>query len=1140
MMPGTSRQLGTSNGGPEWDTLMEVHHEPIEKNYKLLEEIGKGQFAIVRKCMEIKTGDFYAAKIMRKRRVARGVAAADIAREAGLLARLRHPNIVSLHKVVDTGTTVVLLLELISGGELFHWVPSGELEAAHVVRQVLMALSHLHSHQVAHLDIKPENILLSTPPPMPSIKLIDLGLSHRLVPGSEHRALFGTPEFVAPEIVNYEPLSLGTDLWAVGVLTYILLSGASPFLGEDKQETYANVAACQYQFDNEYFSTVSEIAKDFIRSLLIKDPKERGTAESCLKHPWILTESEASQGLGGAMISAVKRGCVEAVSQLLLQGAPLNVKDSKEDTLLHIACETGDEGMVTFLIENGIDLDTPNKKGLTPLHVAARYGFINLVRHLCLAGCDVDKTNRGIRADVTAIKYGHPDIASLLDKLRNPIQRENYIKQLQPTHRPIDRLHIRLLGHCASGKSSLINSLKSGIFSFGFFRRSRSQNYTAKREPSIELDVTSKHGSLSFEYSDSEYEGTQGVEWSRGNVGGECIFWELCGREEFLASYHYVLTFQQPAVHLITVSLREPLTVQLQQVKFWLRFISDRIASTNFGFGGKYNDLKVILVGTYAPEPLAPNSNSGSLLAPLLPFLKEFTPILGDEPQMVAVDATNPSSPGLKLLRSYLNNARMEFLEEGPEVAESILRRDTPRAAASYVPLTNLDKQSALVWTGLAESWRSYVQSLEVPPVMLTQEEFLKEVRKINPLVSLEHCRHLGLQLQNLGECMLLPGNLIVLSPEWFWQDVINWQLSLEQRGRLGGRTTGVYALEDFQARCPCPAGQALQALQAVNLCVPCEVDDDEVEYEIPCLNLVERLPGLWEPWKPCSNVLPHTGLRLCPSEAPLYHLIAVFPHLQAQLRKITQTWDPSNSDLYQWWRGSKLCIGPCESIITFEEEEQSCIEIRVRGPRGTSAQCFALFSIILDAIETTIELVAPGMLLERYWLSPSQLREYDEIIYSWEPTSIISALIDKGLEEATLKNPLNSREESIWEIVGCGLPLIENCLPGPKQPIKQIKAAVQRRLAQMLDPPDRHGRDWCLLAVRLGLGDRVAQLDSTVDSPTLRLINTAGADCTVGSLIQQLRALDREDAVHLLLSYTPTYILSTTTDSETGSNLSR
>ena len=81
----------------------------------------------------------------------------------------------------------------------------------------------------------------------------------------------------------------------------------------------------------------------------------------------------------------------------------------------------------------------------------------------------------------------------------------------------------------------------------------------------------------------------------------------------------------------------------------------------------------------------------------------------------------------------------------------------------------------------------------------------------------------------------------------------------------------------------------------------------------------------------------------------------------------------------------------------------------------------------------------------------------------------------------------MNGREETVWEIISCGLPLVENCLPGPRQPVKQIKSAVQRRLAQMLDPPDRHGRDWCLLDVRLGLGDRVDQLDSTVDSPTLR-----------------------------------------------------
>lgn len=600
------------------------------------------------------------------------------------------------------------------------------------------------------------------------------------------------------------------------------------------------------------------------------------------------------------------------------------------------------------------------------------------------------------------------------------------------------------------------------------------------------------------------------MEWSRGNVGGDCVFWELCGREEYLPSYHHALTYQQPAVHLVTISLREPLTVQLQQARFWLRYILDRIPPTNIGFGGRCNDVKVILVGTYAPEPPAPTSNGLGLLAPLLSLLNDYLPILGEDPQMVALDATNPSSPGLKLLRSYLTTIRAQFNEE------------------------------ALVWTGLVEAWRSHVQNIEDAPVMLTLEELLTDVRKVNPLASLDHCRQLGQQLQALGECVLLPDDLVVLNPEWLWRDVIGWQLSPEQRGRLGGRTTGVYTMDDFQARCPCPATQALQALQAMNLCVPCEVDEDEVEFELPCLNLIERLPGLWEPWKPCPTTLPHAGLRLCLGEASVYHLSPIFPHLQAQLRKVTQSWDLRDSDLYQWWRGSKLCVGPCESIVSLEEEDQGCIELRVRGPRGTSSQCAGLFNVILDALDTSIEIVAPGMLLEKHWLSPSQLRDYDEVIHSWEPSTFLSALIDRGLAESVMKNPFNGQQESIWEIVGFGLSLSDSTVPGSRLPVKQIKASVQRRLAQMLDPPDSHGRDWCLLAVRLGLGDRVAQFDSTTDSPTLRLLNCAGTDCTVGSLVRQLRALGREDAAHLLLSHTPTHYLSIVIDSETGSNLSR
>ncbi|MBN3301899.1 DAPK3 kinase, partial [Amia calva] len=123
--------------------------------------------------------------------------------------------------------------------------------------------------------MSPENImLLDKNVPNPRIKLIDFGIAHQIKAGNEFKNIFGTPEFVAPEIVNYEPLGLEADMWSIGVITYILLSGASPFLGETKQETLTNISAVNYDFDEEYFSNTSELAKDFIRRLLVKDPKE--------------------------------------------------------------------------------------------------------------------------------------------------------------------------------------------------------------------------------------------------------------------------------------------------------------------------------------------------------------------------------------------------------------------------------------------------------------------------------------------------------------------------------------------------------------------------------------------------------------------------------------------------------------------------------------------------------------------------------------------------------------------------------------------------------------------------------------------------------------------------------------------------
>ncbi|XP_061038018.1 death-associated protein kinase 2 isoform X2 [Eubalaena glacialis] len=130
-------------------------------------------------------------------------------------------------------------------------------------------------------------MLLDKNIPIPHIKLIDFGLAHEIEDGVEFKNIFGTPEFVAPEIVNYEPLGLEADMWSIGVITYILLSGASPFLGDTKQETLANITAVSYDFGEEFFSQTSELAKDFIRKLLVKETRKRLTIQEALRHPWI-------------------------------------------------------------------------------------------------------------------------------------------------------------------------------------------------------------------------------------------------------------------------------------------------------------------------------------------------------------------------------------------------------------------------------------------------------------------------------------------------------------------------------------------------------------------------------------------------------------------------------------------------------------------------------------------------------------------------------------------------------------------------------------------------------------------------------------------------------------------------------------
>ncbi|KAK1789870.1 hypothetical protein P4O66_015750 [Electrophorus voltai] len=260
--------------------------QKVEDFYEIGEELGSGQFAIVKRCKEKSTGVEYAAKFIKKRQSRasrRGVRRDDIEREVDILQQLQHPNIISLHDVYENRTDVVLVLELVSGGELFdflaHKESLSEEEATEFIKQILNGVQYLHSKSIAHFDLKPENImLLDKNVPMPRIKVIDFGLAHKIEDGVEFKNIFGTPEFVAPEIVNYEPLGLPADM---------CLSGASPFLGETKQETMANISGMNYEFDEEFFGSTSELAKSFIKQLLTKDPRKRLMIEGALNHPWI-------------------------------------------------------------------------------------------------------------------------------------------------------------------------------------------------------------------------------------------------------------------------------------------------------------------------------------------------------------------------------------------------------------------------------------------------------------------------------------------------------------------------------------------------------------------------------------------------------------------------------------------------------------------------------------------------------------------------------------------------------------------------------------------------------------------------------------------------------------------------------------
>uniref|UniRef100_A0A182QH80 non-specific serine/threonine protein kinase n=1 Tax=Anopheles farauti TaxID=69004 RepID=A0A182QH80_9DIPT len=266
--------------------------KPIAEVYDVEETwIAKGMYGIVRSAIAKQSGIGYAAKFLRRRR--RGQCCLnEIYHEiAVLMLCADSDHVVKLESVHETRSEVALILELATGGELQTLIDEqgqlSEQKTRVCMREILKALQHMHSKSIAHLDLKPQNILLAGKSVDDGLKLCDFGIARFIGEKNKIYEIVGTPDYVAPEVLHYDPLSLQTDIWSIGVVAYVLLTGLSPFGGDSKQETFLNVTKCSLTFPDDLFEGISNDAIDFIRSALRIKPKERMTVNECLEHRWL-------------------------------------------------------------------------------------------------------------------------------------------------------------------------------------------------------------------------------------------------------------------------------------------------------------------------------------------------------------------------------------------------------------------------------------------------------------------------------------------------------------------------------------------------------------------------------------------------------------------------------------------------------------------------------------------------------------------------------------------------------------------------------------------------------------------------------------------------------------------------------------
>ncbi|XP_012821457.1 calcium/calmodulin-dependent protein kinase type II subunit gamma isoform X17 [Xenopus tropicalis] len=360
--------------------------------YQLYEELGKGAFSVVRRCVKKSSNQEYAAKIINTKKLS----ARDhqkLEREARICRLLKHPNIVRLHDSISEEGFHYLVFDLVTGGELFEDIVAreyySEADASHCIHQILESVNHIHQHDIVHRDLKPENLLLASKCKGAAVKLADFGLAIEVQ--GDQQAWFGfagTPGYLSPEVLRKDPYGKPVDIWACGVILYILLVGYPPFWDEDQHKLYQQIKAGAYDFPSPEWDTVTPEAKNLINQMLTINPAKRITADQALKHPWVCQRStvasmmhrqetveclrkfNARRKLKGAILTTMLVSRNFSAAKSLLNKKTDGVKKRKSSSSVHLMPQTNNKNSIISPAKENPPLQTSMEPQTTVVHNA--------------------------------------------------------------------------------------------------------------------------------------------------------------------------------------------------------------------------------------------------------------------------------------------------------------------------------------------------------------------------------------------------------------------------------------------------------------------------------------------------------------------------------------------------------------------------------------------------------------------------------------------------------------------------------------------------------------------------------------------------------------------------------------------------